>query len=225
MKILYYICFGLLISFWSCEQPPVVFTEPQPKGVHADPYVQPIYRGRFLCESDTAVLVVKGNIIYKAKPFQFRVTESEIEKSELIELQEGKLYVPEWGRQLPTRVVDDTVYFSEFVYRDTLVYLGKDHVVKSFRGHLVINRKVEDEKWDVLLLSLDEYMNLKLAIPALPEDLAKLQQVTEVEDLSTDDQVQFRLSPTLVEFDELLRTQLLFLDCDYFYRIRQPIEM
>ena len=126
---------------------------------------------------------------------------------------------------LPTRIEDDSIYHSDFIHRDTLIYLGKDHVLKYFRGHMIINRKLADEKWEVMLLSLDEHLNLALSITSLPEEIEQLEEITPVQDLSTDDQVQYRISPTVIEFDELLQTQLIFQECDYFYRIPQEIEM
>ncbi|MEM1319696.1 MAG: hypothetical protein AAGG75_05530 [Bacteroidota bacterium] len=215
----------LIIGIWSCEEPPIVFTAPQPEGLNAEPFIRPIYRGRFLCDSDSALMVVKNNIIYKAKAFQLEVTPTELENTDGLSLKDGQLYVEEWGRQLPTRIEKDSIYHSDFIHRDTLIYLDENHVLKHFRGHMVINRKMEKEKWEVMLLSLDEHLNLALSITTLPEEIEQLEAITPAEDLSTEDQTQYRISPTVIEFDELLQTQLIFQECDYFYRIPQEIEM
>jgi hypothetical protein len=70
----------------SCEEPPVVFSGPQPKGSFPRFSLDMMSQGTFLCDSDSAMLHVESRLIYKEKPFSFSLTAEEIAETEGIDL-------------------------------------------------------------------------------------------------------------------------------------------
>ena len=61
---------SLVVLVMACEEPPVVFTGPQPQGIRDSKRIARIYQGRFLCQSDSATVVVNATTIYKEKLYE-----------------------------------------------------------------------------------------------------------------------------------------------------------
>ena len=220
--------FSIFIAFIllaiGCGEPPVVFQETQPKDLNARAYFEPIYRGIFLCESDSAFVHVHAKTIHKEKNFKFSTTRAEIDSIQHAELVDDKIWVDGYKEPIPVRVEGDSV-FGDVVLKDTLFNLGKDQVLKYFRGHHILNKKISGEKWEVLILSIDYDLDLRLSEAVMPDDLGKLEKITPVKDISTEEKDQILLAPTVTEFREILRKQLIFQECDLYTRMKMPTEI
>ncbi|MEO1263320.1 MAG: hypothetical protein AAFZ15_31210 [Bacteroidota bacterium] len=221
-------CLILLIVlatlFTSCGEPPIVFQDTQPQDLDARAYFEPIYRGIFLCESDSALVHVNAKTVHKEKNFKFSTTVSELDSIAEAELVGEEIYVKGFKQPIPVKIEGDSV-FGDVLLRDTLFNLGKDHVLKYFRGHHILNRKLSKDKWEVLILSIDYDLDLRLSEAVMPEDLGKLERVTPVKDISTEERDQLLLAPTVTQFREILRQQLVFQECDLYTRMKLPTEI
>lgn len=219
MKTLHVFFYLSLISLaLSCGEAPVVFTEPLPKDRSEDPFFNPFYRGLFLCESDSAYLIIDHHLIYKEKAFLFEMTEEEIEDRSDIEMIGDQIYIKNLQQFFPYRFEDGFVR-GDVVLRDTLFHIGPNAVAKYYKGHQILNIKLEEDRWETWILSLDQDQNLALLKTILPEDLEALETITPVENISTENKIQYRINPTAKELDEILRTKLLFESCDQFTRL------
>ena len=221
-KFLLFGFLGLLI--WSCNEPPIVFTEPQPTALSPSPYISPIYRGTFLCESDSSIVHVQARTIFKEKNYAIATTKTELEKVDGVKLKDGFIEINGWQKVEIKEVRGDSI-FSDFLLRDTLFDLSPNQIIKSFRGHHIISKKLRAKDWEVIILSLDYDLNLRLSKTILPEDLEQLESITPVENISTESKTQYRISPTVMEFDEILKQKLIFEECDYFNRIHELIQL
>ena len=221
-----FICWGalLILLFATCTEPPVVFTEPQPQGLPPEPYINMMYRGTFFCESDSATVYVKAKTIHKERPFAFAIPKSELDTMKDARLEGEILYIKGFEVPVPVEIVNDTVH-ADVMIRDTLFEMGSKQVLKSFKGHQILNKELGPRKWEVLILSLDDQLGLRLSAATLPEDLEALEEITPVEDISTEDQIQLRISPSYMEFNEILQKQLIFEECDIFTRMKVSIEI
>ncbi len=216
---------GLLVLLqFSCTEPPVVFMGPQPEGINPGQFIDMIYRGTFLCESDSALVHVKGRMIYKEKAYSFSISPQEIQEADGVDLIGDQMVVPDWPEPIPVTVTDSMVY-GNVVLRDTLFDMGPGEILKYHKGHLVLNKKITDEKWEVMILSLDLDLNLRLSVAEMPDDLKQLKKITPVKDISTEDQEQILLSPTYLQFDEILRQRLIFEECDVFQRTAAVLQI
>lgn len=217
MKKLIFIVFILVIGLSSCDEPPVVFVGPQPEGSTSRSSIDMIYRGTFLCESDSALVYVKRNLIYKEKAFTFQMSLEEIEETEGLQWTGNQLIATDWPTPIPAEMKDSFVH-STILLQDTLFQVGPNQVLKSFRGHQVINKRISNNKWEVQILSLDADFNLRLSKAGIPTDLEQLKEITTVKDISTEEKYQLLIAPTQMEFEEILYQKLIFEECDLFTR-------
>lgn len=215
----------LLINlFIRCEEPPVVFEESQPKDLTAKAFFDPIYRGVFQCESDSSTVYVKAKTIYKEKAYQFKASLAEIDSMEVVELIDGQLWVKGFEDPIPVEIKGDSAS-GEIMFRDTLFDMSENHILKYFRGHHILNKKLGTDKWEVLILSIDYDLDLRLSEALMPNDLEALKKITPVKDISTEDKTQILLSPTIAEFREILKQNLVFQECDIYRRLKFPTEI
>lgn len=225
LKISAYIfAISLMITLWSCNDPPVVFTEPQPAGLLPDNFIIPIYRGTFFCESDSSVVHVHAKTIFKEKFYSIESTIEDLDGMEGVEVKDGKIEIKGW-QDIEIKEMRGDSIFTDFVLRDTLFNLGPKQILKPYKGHYVISKQLNRNDWEVNILSLDYDLNLRLSKTVLPEDLERLEAITPVEDISTESKTQYRISPTMMEFDQILRQKLIFEECDYFIRIQSLIQI
>ena len=218
MKNLILIPFLVSLFFLACEEAPVVFIEPQPSSSETEISFDLMYRGIFLCESDSAVVHIEKNLIFKEKTYAFDLTLEELEDMDEVTLEGDELILENWQEPLPAEVIDGKIH-SFITFRDTFFNITRGDVLKTFEGHQILNKRINDKKWEVLVLSLDFDFNLELMEAELPEDIKKLQKITLVKDISTKDKTQYILAPSHMEFEEILKQELLFKSCDVFQRI------
>ena len=217
-KIFTGLVFSILMVITSCE-PVVVFKTPQPKGIKEISSFSPEFRGTFFCESDSSLVVVDKNIIYKTHWFDFSIPENRIELDPRLKKSGESLLVKDLGNCMIYKIQNDTVYASVRL-TDTLFILSEVNILKSYKGHQVMNLKLKDGDYEVIILSLDEATNLELKMATLPGEIEELEKITPVKDVSYDDVEQYQVNPTQLEFDEILKQEIVFETCEYFKRVK-----
>ena len=217
-KTLIYLTTLALLIFTSCESK-LVFSGAQPEGIEVSTRFDEAYYGNYFCESDSSIITIEPKVIHQWKYINFNLTTAEIAEDENILFVGEGLYINGYDGCFIYRIKNDTVYASLPV-RDTLFLV--DHptcVLKSYNNHQILNFKVSDEKWETMILSIDKETNITLLSAKLPEDIAALEKITPVTDISLEDKEQYIISPTLMEFDEILTKELVFNSCEYFPRV------
>ena len=220
-------CFYLIVLFVllnGCTEPAIVFKEPQPEGAKVERFISPIYRGTYFCSSDSSIVYVKSKSVHKERAYSFEVPLAELDTIPEAELIGNILHLQGFEAPIPVDIIRDTVY-AEVLLQDTLFEMGPTNILKSFNGHQILNKRMDQDRWEVLILSVDDQLNLWLSAVVMPEDIAALEAITPVEDISRDDQVQFRIAPSAMEFEEILKQRLIFVECDMFTRIKLPVEL
>ena len=211
----------LYVTFFVSCQPSVVFGEPQPVGTDALTYIPDNYRGIYWCKVDSASLFVDDMTFIKRKEFLIKLTKVEIDSSNDLELQNGRLHVNDWGSSFPIEEKDDTI-ISKVVMRDTIFSIAKEQILKPFKGHLILNTKLDENAWAVLVASHKGVGILSLARAEIPDNLAQLDSITPVKMLSGRDSesTQIYITPTAEQFGRILDRGLLFeTSCSEFERI------
>lgn len=225
MKQLLLVFLIFLLNGFSCNQAPVVFDQPQPNNLPAKPYFEPIYRGTFLCESDSAMVHVHAKTVFKEKAFAFKLSLEEIAEDSSILYSNGELFINSRNEPVSAKLDGDTVR-AEIILRDTLFEIGAHQILKHFRGHHILNKKVENNRWEVEVLSLVGDLDLRYAKAEMPEDLEQLEKITPVKRKNTDTRKeQLIISPTVIEFNEIMQQELIFRECDYFSRQQLPVQI
>ncbi len=214
------LAFTVILLIASCE-PAVVFKTPQPKGISEITSFSPQFRGTFFCESDSSLVVIDKNIIYKTHWYDFSVTEDRIESDPNLMKSGELLLVKDLGDCTINKIQNDTV-FASIRLSDTLFLLSDENILKSYKGHQVMNLKLKDGDYEVIILSLDEDTNLELKMANLPGEVSDLEKITTVKDVSYEDVEQYQINPTRLEFDEILKQEIVFETCEYFKRVKIP---
>jgi len=215
--ILALLCIGI---FTSC-QPPVVFGEPQPVGIKSLLQIPDNYKGIYWCKVDSASLFVDDKTFIKRKEFLIKLTRTEIDSSNDLRLQNDRLYVDDWGSSFAIEEKGDTI-ISKVVMLDTIFSIRKEQILKSYKGHLILNTRLDEHAWAVLVASHKGRGLLSLARAEIPENLSQLDSITPVKTLSERDEegTQIYITPTAEQFGRILDRRLLFdASCSEFERI------
>lgn len=220
MKVFLIILSFILIQINSCREPDVIFGEPQPNLYAPLLSFQPIYRGVFLCDSDSSMVHVHAQTVFKEKTFQTKLALSEVTEDDNLSYSNGFLLIESEEQFIQADERNDSIYF-EVTLKDTLFQIGKNHILKFFRGHHILNKKISKNEWEVEVLSLVGQLDLRYAKAALPDDLQELKEITPIQktDGATE---QIMIRPTILELSEILDYELIFNECDYFIRQDLP---
>ena len=225
IKIMNYSKLSLITVFLvlviGCE-PPVVFTEIQPHGFKPLNSFSVLYQGAYRCESDSSIVHINRNTVYKEKEYPFTLNRFAIDTMPDVVLEDDELFIPSKQLRLSATFEGDSIY-SKMILRDTIFTISEDQVLTRFKGHHILNFKMKENKWEIAILSLDDNANIILSITALPEDLERLKEITPVKDISRGDTIQYELSPTIYEFHQILKEELIFQSCDYYERVYPSI--
>ncbi len=214
----------LVLSLLSACTPPVVFSEPQPHdGLTLNNFPM-MYRGVFLCSSDSATVRITNNTVYKEKLYSIATTLEEVQVYEEVRIEDDLMYVSFMKEPVPVIIKGDSV-FADLMLSDTLFEIGEYQVLRQFKGHQILNKQLNTDDWEVLILSMTPDRDLILSAANIPTDLERLEEITLVENLSSGDTVQYRLNPNNYQFNQILNEQLVFEVCDYFTRIQRPLKM
>ena len=214
---------SIAFFYYSCV-PPVVFTEPQPQGYQPQSTFPIYFRGTFLCDSDSSIVYVNDKTIYKKRNYSMALTIAQIDSIEEATLIGDELFIESVNEPFPVNIINDSV-FADIVLSDTLFQISKEQVLTQFRGHQILNTKLNDREWEVSILSLDYDFDLVLSGATYPEDLERLKEITPVTELSIRDTMQYKLSPSVYEFSQILDEHLIFEPCDFYKRIALPIQI
>lgn len=225
-KIFFFIILAAFLLWLACE-PPVVFKEAQPKGIKTQNTFNEKYQGTYFCDSDSSWVKVEPTLIYKEKTFLYVSTRSEIELNEYIDLNGNTAYIEHFDAYVNLTEMGDDLLGAEVILRDTFFQIGKKGllkgVLKSYKGNEIMNTQFDNGHWQVEILTLDKNRNLSYARTKVPEDLKALEDITDVNTLILPEgENQYELAPTRAEFKKILKTNLVFEECDYFVRVRQP---
>lgn len=223
MKHYKFILLAVLIAFfWSCE-PAVVFSEPQPKDVDALTSIPEHFQGSYWCEMDSVSLVVNKNSIYKNKLVDIELNLSDINDNKEIRFENGQLFINGSKKSFPATEKNGMV-FSTLNLKDTLYVTQKsEHVLKLFKGHLVLNNQIKDKHWEVKILTLRPTGSIAISQVDYPENLTELQSITTVKIIESREKEQILVSPTKAEFDQILDKNLIFTGTCQEFRPIAPI--
>lgn len=213
-------CVVGIVVMTSC-QPSVVFGEPQPVDVEPLPNIPDLYKGIYWCKVDSASLYIDDKAFIRRKEFLIKTTQKEIETDPDLELINGQLYVEDWDGFFPVTQKGDTL-ISQIIIRDTIFAIGGEQLLKPFKGHLVLNVKLNEDAWKVMVVSRRAGDVLSIANADIPENISQLDSITHVIMLKGTDSVrtQIYLKPTTQEFERIYEKGLLFNgSCTEYQRI------
>lgn len=221
MRMIKIFCVVWIPVFFIGCQPPVLFGEPQPGDAISLSSIPPEYQGIYWCSVDSTTLYIDQSTFIKQRELLINLSREDIASNPDLELREGRLFVHEFDLSSPVEEKADTIV-SKIVLSDTIFVLSKDQVLKPFKGHLVLNTRLDENAWAVLVATLSKGQTLALSRAEIPENIAQLDSITPVSTLSKNEDRQTRIliTPTPDQFKKILDRGLLFnTSCSEFERI------
>jgi len=134
MRILIFI--SLLIPF-ACS-PPVVFEQAYPIDQQDLIAIPVSYQGSFICESDSALVIIDDRTITLHRSHFFDSNIKYIEEREECKLVDDKMYVSGRLECIPITMVNDSVVRGTYREVDTIFVMREGSNARLHNGHLVI---------------------------------------------------------------------------------------
>lgn len=203
-----------VVMFSSC-QPPVPFAEPQPINGRSLVIIPVEYRGVFWCQLDSALVYLNDRALIKRKELLIKTTMDEIRTCPNFHIENGSLMVKDRSRHFPVSMQKDTIV-CRVILMDTLFTIDEpQNLLRSFKGHLLLNRKLKVDSWTVGILSIKRNGLLSIAKAEKAKALLKLDSIDLLRPQWENDRILSRthISPTLSQFEKLIQRGL-HIDCN-----------
>ena len=195
-------------------QSPVGFTEPQPLDEPQLSVIPTEYRGIYWCATDSITLIIDDQIIYKQKKYDTKISKSQLESNSDLTFKNNMLYAKELSESYPAVQIGDTI-FVQITLKDTLFSDYSGAVLKYFKNRLILNKPLNNDLWDVTIISLKKQNTLSLTKATIPSNLEEIEQITPIQKYNAyndETPVQIIIAPTKAEFEQILNKGVLFRD-------------
>lgn len=218
MKTLLYTL--LLLSTLGCEFP-IVFDQPYPIGSEDLDAFPQHFIGEYYCEYDCSRVVITNDAIVKNYQLEFRTPLSEVQESYHCTIVEDHMYLEGQQACIPLTYINDTVVSGIINVSDTIFIISNNRNLRLHNDNVVINTKTKDGDWVVALLQSLEGRDVVLRSITPSTHIKSVEQITSLEPITTESDVnpQYRINPTLVEFDQLINNRQVYIDCEYLIKV------
>lgn len=212
---------SLIFIAFSCT-PPVVFEQAYPSGQQDLTSIPEIFQGSFICESDSALIIIKEHDITMHKTQYFDTPTKYIEEREDCKVVDDKMYVSGRLECIPVTMVNDTVIRGIVKETDTLFVIQEGSIARLYKGHLVINQKIKDKEWAISLLTPESGGDITFKAINNKTKIKNIAKVTHTKDITTknDKHPRYVVNPTMTEFDALLADEKIFIECEYLTKVK-----
>jgi len=209
-KQLYFSMALATIFLFAC-QPPVTFTEPQPKDVATLSGFPQRIQGKYLSADDSTFLQITANSMIRIYDFNEKMHLSQLDSTE--QIIGDSLFNLNTNRGQLIRIEGDSIvmHLNDI---DTLFTIDKQNVLKKFKGYYFVNINIPTDNWEVKKLEIS-HGKLTLSDISPEEDMNQLKIITE----SNQDTTPYILSPTRRQFKKFVRNEG-FLDEEVFLKLR-----
>ena len=220
MNLKKYLFAGILffLNIQSCESP-IIFTEPQPLDLRSRDQFQARYQGKYFCDADSAWVHITSTTFYKEKPYDFEIERSELDTMSGVRIEPNRIYIEAYDQYAQISIFNDSIVKGVFNLRDTIFEINDYQVLKYYKGRQILNTKLPDGHWEVDILSMDDAGNLSFLWTVLPDDIKKLEAITPVKRIPNEEE-RYIISPTRMEFKEILKSKLIFEECGFYRSVR-----
>jgi hypothetical protein len=217
MRIFIMLC---IVTVVSCT-PPVVFDQAYPSDKENLKSIPKQYQGAFICESDSALVVITDHIITLHREHFFNTKIKYVEEREECKIVDDKMYVSGRLECIPITMVNDSMVRGTFQETDTLFFMEKGSVARLYKGHLVINQEIKHKEWAISLLSPENGGDITYKAITEKTKIKNVSKVTHTTEITVNKgkKPRYKIRPTMKEFDELLTDDKVFIECDYLTRV------
>ena len=212
----------LILSFLVIRcSPPVVFEEAYPTGEEDLIKLPDTYKGAFICESDSTIILIKDSMIVARSEHFFRLPVRSVEEREDCSLDGDEMFVSGRDECIPLVFLNDSTVQGTIVDFDTLFMMKKEGVARAYKGHVVLSQQLEDKEWAISLLSLQESGDLLYRAITDKTKIKQVKKITKMTDITRegDKNSRYRIRPSKKQFDALIANEKIFIECETLFRI------
>ncbi len=215
----------LVLLIASCT-PPVVFDQPQPIDGQDVTVIPVEYQGLYVCESDSTLIIISDHIVYAQHEHFFVISIEGLEEREDCSLIENEIYLTGKDMCIPIKYIDENTVKGYITDIDTLFIMNDLHAAKTYKGHLFLSNKMDNAGWAVSMLSLDDGGNILYRGITEDSDMRGINRITPMVDITkpTDRNRRFKISPDQAAFDQLMKDNDIFIDCEYLMKVNLEID-
>jgi hypothetical protein len=168
----------LLVLLSSCE-PQVRFEVPQPEGKQDERKVPAKLLGTYISDHGSTKLMIYPGLIVKSAVGYDTAFISELDSADRQTFKSDTSIVGEEGLLKYGATIRGDSIFQQFEIRDTLLELSSGDVLRKFKGYYFINRRISDNRWNVLRLRKGKN-GVSIGSVTSPEEIAALREITGV---------------------------------------------
>ena len=207
-------CFSLILAaiIISACQPPVTFTEPQPKDIESLKGFPQRIQGKYMSADDSSFLQITGNSMVRIYDFNEKLHLDDLDSTQ--QIIGDSLYDLNTNIGQLIRIEGDSIVMRGHE-TDTLFTINKLNVLKKFKGYYFVNIYRPEKNWEVKKL---EFSHSKLILSSISkeQDLEQLKTMTE----SKQDTIPYVFSLSRKQFKTFVREEG-FRDSEEFFKIRE----
>ncbi len=199
----------------SCE-PVVAFDKAMPPEVESISSIPLEFIGVYMCESDSSLVYIDNDEIFKESYREFITTRDKVKETEGCSLVAGGIYLPGRKECIPVTFIGEDSISAKVYDIETLFSFREFEVAKYHKGHLFLNIRDKNEHWYTFIFTPNVDGSVEWKLVDVPRDIETIEAITP--DYTSipvgEDKVLYILSPTLVEFEDILEKEY-FMDCEY----------
>ena len=215
------IIIAIILLLSACDSP-VGFTEAQPSNQPDLDAIPEAYRGMFICQSDSILVKVEEQVIYSEITEMALTPMSYITEREDCKIINDSLYIEGHKECVKIEYVKDGHIAAMKTTRDTIFRLTSIQKARLYKGNLILSQITENDLWTIAILEMDGEKGVRYRAIVDDSDLQTLSEITSMSkvDFQNPRYPQYKVTPKEVELDQLFEDPNIFIDCEYFSRIR-----
>jgi hypothetical protein len=187
------------MSLNSCKQPLVSFNEAQPQNVNEINAFPKKYIGTYYNLVDKSEIIISKYSVFEKMISEDTINIKELDKNEII--KNDSLFKIKTKEKYPIKRINDSL-FTNYIFSDTTFRIGKNNILKKFKGYLFLNKHREkSDFWEVEKLYLSKGV-IKLSSIETENELKLLESITETK---MDTTKPFKIKPTKKQFKEFIK--------------------
>lgn len=201
--------------------PPVVFEQAYPSDQEDLNSIPAAYQGAYLCESDSAVVIISDHHIILQRTNYFNTGIRQIEERDDCKIIDDNMYVSGRLECIPITFVNDTTIRGIYKETDTLFVMQQGSVARLYKGHLVINQELRDSEWAVSMLIQESGGDISYRAITNKTNIKNVEIITQTTEITgeRDTKPRYKIRPTMIEFEELVKSDKVFIECEYLTRV------
>ena len=195
----------LALFLMGCE-PGLVYENAVPPGLDNLTDIPELYRGSFVCSSDSTHVYVTDKAIIEEYYHQFVTSIDKIDESDNCVIVGRGIHFKDQQVCVPFEYISYRLVTGKIYKVDTLFSISDKQVLRSYKGHLFFNYQMPQGNWVATMLTPTDDAGFHLRLLDMNEDVSKINAVSaqvETRELK-DEKIQYIINPTLVEFDQIM---------------------